>query len=181
MKTNGKHSNLSKFDIINRLAVKIKVNEIRDIISNTNMYRKETKFIVIHHDAIHDNSFNHVPIFEIYKSHLPKYGTFAYHYYVTKAGKLYQLHEDNELTYHCKGINSSSISLCLQGNFDKEYLSSKQYNSLIRTLILLKRKYPNAIIIGHRDARNTNCPGKNINVEELKKTVNNFHILRNKF
>jgi len=111
--------------------------------------------------------------------HKKKYNSyFSYHYYITKSGTIYQMHSDEELTAHALGYNNLAISVCLQGNFDVEKLEQKQYNSLIRALIMVKRKYPSASIIGHCDVSNKTCPGVNINVKELSDMVEGFHILK---
>jgi len=178
-KTNKTYKIIDKFDIINKFATRVKPVDIKDLFTKSKIRRKITQYIVIHCDAIDMNIFDHVPAFEIAAEHKQRgLKTFAYHYYITRIGKLYKLHDDDEKTNHAKAVNSVAISVCLQGNFDHEVLNKSQYFKLIKILILLKHKYPNAKIIGHCDVSNKTCPGKNVNVPEINKEVQNFHIFK---
>ncbi len=182
-KTNGKYKRLANIDFLNKKITNPKIINITEIFTPSEKQRTETKYIIIHHDAINNHIFNHVPLFEIEEHHKKKgYQYFAYHYYISVSGNVYQIHNDNEKTNHAEVVNSISVAVCLQGDFNIEKPSRKQYNSLIKTLIYLKKKYPKAGIFKHRDVaskkRPTDCPGTNINLEEIRNTVNNFHYFK---
>ncbi len=176
MKFKGKYQILAKADVINIYATKIKAIDIKDLFTKSERNRITTDYIIVHCDAIDNEIFDHVPLFEIYQYHKKKFKTIGYHYYISKTGKLYQMHNADEVTAHARGYNNIAVSVCLEGNFDKEYLQQDQYNSLIKTLIMLQTKYPKARIIGHCDVSNKTCPGTNIDVNELRNTATNFHI-----
>lgn len=177
LKTNGVYKWFDKLDLINRYATKTEINDIRDLFIPATNKRLVTNFIVLHCD---ETEMQNASLFDLYSKQKEKHKTIIFHYYITKKGKVYKLHNDNELTNHTENINKKSISVCLQGNFEKKNLTIKQYNSMIRTLILLQRKYPEALLIGHSEVNGKDiCPGKTINMNEIRKTINGFHIFRN--
>jgi N-acetyl-anhydromuramyl-L-alanine amidase AmpD len=64
---------------------------------------------------------------------------------------------------HAKGANQDSIGICLIGDFENNQPTRKQIASLTSLLIELCNEYditPFGNILGHRDANNTDCPGR---------------------
>lgn len=178
MKTGVKHEFLIKSDIINYIGTKVNITDIRDLFSEAKEQRDSTNYIVVHCDAVEDEVFDHVPVMEIAMYHKKKFNShFSYHFYITKKGKVYQMHADGEKTAHARGYNDIAIAVCLQGNFDIEYLEQSQYISLIKSLVKLQAKYPRARIIGHCDISTKTCPGININVNKIREDVQGFHVL----
>ena len=65
---------------------------------------------------------------------------------------------------HCYGYNAHSIGVCYVGGLEKGTKRAKdtrtpqQKESLIRLLMELVCKYPDAEILGHRDLANRKCP-----------------------
>jgi peptidoglycan hydrolase-like protein with peptidoglycan-binding domain len=55
-------------------------------------------------------------------------------------------------------------------------MGEKQSAALIELVRYLKKKYPNAKIVGHRDLAATNCPGKNYPLAKVKEAVENTWI-----
>ena len=43
--------------------------------------------------------------------------TVPYHYYISKDGRIYQLNDIDDWTWHTKGANKTGIGVCLQGKF----------------------------------------------------------------
>lgn len=80
----------------------------------------------------------------------------AYHYYVTRDG---QVHEGRPLWQegaHCRGHNKHSIGICYEGGLDiqgkaADTRTPAQRQSLRALLEDLHRRYPSAVILGHRD------------------------------
>ena len=70
---------------------------------------------------------------------------------------------------HAYGINDESLGICLIG---KNEFNTKQFLSLKDLLIEWKIKYPKAMILGHRDAIETNKTCPNFNVLEWCKKEN---------
>jgi len=178
--TNQKYEILNNADLLNRYATKSKIIDLTELFIPASDSRVSTEYIVIHCDAIDFNKYETPQLFAIDRFHREErhWETIAYHYYITKNGSIYQLHKPQEYTIHAAGINNGSVAVCVQGNFDNDTLKEKQYNSLIKTLIHLKKIYPKAYIIGHCDVSTKTCPGLNIDVNAIRQTVNDFHIFK---
>lgn len=70
--------------------------------------------------------------------------------------------------------NQQGIGICLVGNFEKSSPTAAQWEVLVKLVAYLSRKYdiPAENLIGHRDINKTTlCPGKNLDLEKLRKDV----------
>lgn len=138
--------------------------------------RKETKFIVIHHDAIEDDE---VTLKDIDRYQREKgLGGFAYHYYLKNGGITRTLHLGN-VSGHALHYNFNSVAICLHGNYNTKTLSFKDKFNLMLVVWFLQLKYgiPSENVILHRECHgnNTECAGRNINGELIR-----FFALENK-
>lgn len=134
--------------------------------------RSSTQYIVLHHAAASVCSPE-----DIHEWHLKRgWAGAGYHYFVRKDGIVYSLRPENTVGAHCQGYNSKSIGICCEGNFEVEQMGEKQSAALIELVRYLKKKYPNAKIVGHRDLAATNCPGKNYPLAKVKEAVENTWI-----
>lgn len=125
------------------------------------------KKLVVHHAATKAASPE-----TIHKWHLDKgYGGIGYHYYIKKDGTIYKGRDEKMKGAHTLNENSKSIGVCLEGNYQEEKPSQKQMDSLSKLGASLIIKYNMEDIVGHRDCNQTLCPGKNINIEEIKAKV----------
>lgn len=88
----------------------------------------------------------------------------GYHYFIDKSGKITQGRDDLEEGAHAIGYNTSSIGVCLAGNFDATYPTKEQEESLKKLLIELVQEYniPVQNIIPHRLVANKTCYGRNL-------------------
>lgn len=80
----------------------------------------------------------------------------GYHYVVFPDGKVEQLLDEKEVSNGVQGYNSTSINISYVGGIDSkgkplDNRTEAQKVSLSRLLEALKRTYPNAHIMGHRD------------------------------
>jgi hypothetical protein len=69
--------------------------------------------------------------------------------------------------------NEYGIGICLVGNFDVDRPTAAQMQSLSKLVAYLTRTYritPDNVI-GHRDTKSTECPGKFMNVEIVRRSV----------
>ena len=69
--------------------------------------------------------------------------------------------------------NEYGIGICLVGNFDVDRPTPAQMQSLAKLVAYLTRTYritPDNVI-GHRDTKSTECPGKFMNVEIVRRSV----------
>ena len=80
----------------------------------------------------------------------------GYHYIVSPLGNLTQLQSDDRLANGVKGHNANSIHISYIGGVDVnnrplDNRTEAQKVTLAATIERLKRKYPTAKVMGHRD------------------------------
>lgn len=63
-------------------------------------------------------------------------------------------------------FNDFGIGICLVGNFEETHPTPAQMRSLAKLVSYLMRTYniPPSCVIGHRDTKPTECPGRNLNI-----------------
>lgn len=143
-------------------------------------YNNKPIQIIYHHSASAIKSPE--SIHEYHKS--KGWSGIGYHYYIGKDGKIYNGRPENAEGAHTKGQNKNSIGICLEGNFEEEEITLEQSQSLYEISMYITLKYDIYKIIGHRDAGETLCPGKNFPIESMKDRVingvKNYDINNNK-
>lgn len=88
----------------------------------------------------------------------------GYHYVVYLDGSIHRGRSEEVVGAHCEGHNAHSIGVCYIGGKEagtfkaKDTRTPAQKESLIRLLIDLVCRYPDAEIVGHRDLANRKCP-----------------------
>lgn len=80
----------------------------------------------------------------------------GYHYVVSPDGKITQLLDEDKVSNGVKGFNSVSINVAYIGGIDTngkptDNRTDEQKVSLRSLLKMLHKKYPTAVIQGHRD------------------------------
>lgn len=80
----------------------------------------------------------------------------GYHYVVQADGTISQLLDEQLVSNGVKGYNSTSVNVAYMGGIDSEGKATDnrtdaQKESLRKLLKLLKGRYPDAKILGHRD------------------------------
>lgn len=89
----------------------------------------------------------------------------GYHYVVKPDGSVFNMLDESKIANGVQGYNSNSIHVSYIGGIDKTHpkgidnRTDAQKSTLVKLLTELKRKYPNAKIMGHRDI----SPDKNHN------------------
>ena len=118
------------------------------------------KYLIIHCSDTGNN--NNIDASIIHKMHI-NFGWegIGYHKVILRSGIIENGRPEFWTGAHVKGKNKNSLGVCLIGT-DK--FTNKQFLSLKKVLFKWKKKYPNAQIIGHRDAVKTNktCPNFNV-------------------
>lgn len=141
---------------------------------NRSWYTRPVKNITrltIHHDAIPNNGrFTDEEVLNnIMREHINRgWPGASYHFWVSKSGKIYQLNDFDEITWH-DGINSDSIGICFNGYFHPNYneVPTKQqliaFKELLTYLCTERPDFPATFkdIRGHRERKPTACPGNN--------------------
>lgn len=125
---------------------------------------REIKYIVIHCSATKEGQEFHVS--DIDRWHKAQgWASVGYHWIITLDGKVEKGRDESMVGAHVSGYNSNSIGICYIGGLDKDGKSKdtrtdKQKAALWTLLVELIKKYPKAVIKGHRDFPNVkkSCP-----------------------
>ena len=76
----------------------------------------------------------------------------GYHFYITRDGVVHTGRPLEQAGAHCKGHNRHSVGICYEGGLDAAG-HPKDTRTVVREL---KRRFPRALVVGHRDLN----PGK---------------------
>ena len=95
----------------------------------------------------------------------------GYHYVITEDGKIHQLLDTEKVSNGVKGYNSVTVNIAYTGGMDGvDNRTDEQKKSLVVLLKLLRKRYPDAVIQGHRDfSTDRNGNGKIEKNEWIKK------------
>ena len=119
--------------------------------------------ILLHHEAA-NNGFASVNEYHRkkwnFRSSLGFY--IGYQLYIGKDGTINKGRALTEEGSHCRGWNSNSVGICLEGNFVFEKPTSAQLEALKKLLPKLQEKFniPNKRIYGHGEIAPTICPAE---------------------
>lgn len=124
---------------------------------------RSINLIVVHCSATRCNRA--YPVTTLIRDHQQRFGFTGYHYYVTRDGHITQTRHLQLPGAHARGYNAHSIGVCYEGGLDArgetaDTRTPAQKKSLLRLLRRLKRDYPQARIVGHRDLPHVSkaCP-----------------------
>lgn len=125
-------------------------------------YGNNPRLTIVHHSEA-----TTCTIQDIHSWHLAKgWCGCGYHYFVRKDGTIYKGRPDNAIGSQCMGHNTNTLGICFEGNFMEETMGDTQYNAglaLIKSLGLPVK--------GHKELFNTDCPGTNFPLEDMKNLV----------
>ena len=127
--------------------------------------RSLTQYVVVHHTAGPQMQ----DVDRIWDEHInADYNGIGYHRVIKGDGTIVQGRPDGVIGAHALGVNSCSVGISLEGNFqDGDTPTDAQIAALKWCLADYKAMYPDAQIIGHRDVAGiadrsdyaTACPG----------------------
>ncbi len=115
---------------------------------------RKIDLIVVHCSATRcDRRFS---VEDLIAWHDARFGFTGYHYYITRDGQMYQTRHENLVGAHAVGYNQHSIGVCYEGGLTPDGTPAdtrtrEQKAALNALLRSLKREYPDAVILGHRD------------------------------
>ena len=127
---------------------------------------ESVRFLVLHCSATRCNQ--DYPVERLLADHRAwGFRTLGYHFYVRRAGTLTQHRKLLEVGAHARPYNRCSIGICYEGGLDgsgkpANTLTAAQRERLRDLLGNLKRLFPQAEIVGHRDLPGCvpkECPG----------------------
>lgn len=114
---------------------------------------RNIKYIAVHCTASSQHATIKELLLEFERKGWSKPG---YHHIVDVNGKVFNTLSEDEVSNGVKGFNSNLINVAYIGGIDAkgkpvDNRTEEQKKSLLLLLKALKKKYPNAIIQGHRD------------------------------
>jgi len=124
------------------------------------------EYIIVHHTAVsYDKNPDQFAATKRYHIGLG-WGDIGYHYEISKAGKVYTGRRETTDGAHCyqQGMNSKSIGIALDGNFDSEFPTKAQTEALTKLLreVSARWKIPTSKIQPHRKYAPKSCYGTNL-------------------
>lgn len=126
--------------------------------------KRHIKYIIVHCTATKEGRNHTARDIDLWHRHLG-WRCIGYNYVVKLDGTIEEGRDVDLIPSHAKGYNSNSIGVVYVGGLDaylnpKDTRTKEQKESLIKLLKELKRLYPYAKILGHRDLPNVKkaCP-----------------------
>ena len=115
---------------------------------------RDIKYIAIHCTAGQPTQTTK-SILDYWKNNL-KWKSVGYHYLINADGSIEKLADESQITNGVAGFNSVLINISYKGGIDaqgkpKDTRTEAQKKSMHNILIDLRKRYPKAIIQGHRD------------------------------
>jgi len=144
--------------------------------------RPQTKLIVVHCSATRPG--DNLTINTIREWHIARgWGNVGYHFFIRRDGTIESGRHPDDIGAHVAGHNTDSVSLCMAGGLDEQgnsfinrpdLFTTAQWESAKALINVLKRMYPYAQVLGHRDlSPDKNHDGK-ITPDEYLKTCPGF-------
>ena len=125
---------------------------------NNYLIKEKIKYLVIHCS----DTDNHDTAKDIHKLHISfGWEGIGYHKVIKRNGEIENGRPEFWIGAHVYGFNNKSLGVCLIG---KNNFTKKQMESLKKVSIKWKLKYPNSIIRGHNEFKDTKktCPNFNV-------------------
>ena len=116
---------------------------------------REVTLLVVHCSATCCD--RHFSVEALRRSHLARgFADIGYHFYITRDGEIQPGRPLEKVGAHCLKHNKHSIGICYEGGLDaegqaKDTRTLAQRGALLALLRELKKKFPEALIIGHHD------------------------------
>ena len=127
--------------------------------------RSRTDYIALHHAEA-----SKCTVEDVHRWHRDGNGWsgIGYHFFVRKDGTIYEGRPLNTMGAHVSGKNNCSIGICAEGNYMSETMPVEQKKAICELLVSLKLLYPSAKIVGHGEIGDSNCPGNNFPLADIK-------------
>lgn len=118
------------------------------------MNKREVKYLVLHCTAGPATQTTKA-IKDYWKNNLG-WKSVGYHYLINADGTIEQLAQESEITNGVAGFNSVTVNISYKGGVDaankpKDTRTPQQKESILKLLKELRKRYPKAIIQGHKD------------------------------
>ena len=126
--------------------------------------RPKTNYVVLHHAAAISCS-----PYQIDSWHKANgWSGIGYHYFIRKDGTIYRGRPEWATGAHASGRNHESIGVCVEGNYDVEYIMPDAQKDAVKFVLrMIKLRYPDTTVKGHKQVGATSCPGKYYPLSEM--------------
>ena len=120
-------------------------------------------FIIIHCSAVRPTQTSSAREIDLWHRARGWKNGIGYHYVVRRDGTIEPGRREDQVGAHCKNHNAHSIGVCYEGGLDSlgqpsDTRTPAQRTALRQLLTILKRRYPEALIVGHNTLARTTCP-----------------------
>lgn len=149
-------------------------------------WQNRWNYIVIHHSAGNYGNIAHLQDVHNQRQSKEPINAISYHYIIGNGNGMEngKVESDIRKQFNLWGVHVSKnnwdrnfrgIGICIIGNLDKNTMTSKQYESLIKLTINLMEKYnirsKNVGLHGKISGESTKCPGKLFPFEQFIKDI----------
>lgn len=110
---------------------------------------RNIKYIVLHCTATPKNTT--IQSIKNYWKNVLKWKSVGYHYIIESNGNVVQLADESQVTNGVAGFNSVSVHITYIGGQKTDDRTPDQKYAMEVLVHDLKKRYPNAIVQGHRD------------------------------
>ena len=137
---------------------------------------RSIKYIVVHCSATPEGK--DFTVKDITNWHKDRgFVTIGYHYVIYRDGSIHVGRDVNQAGAHVTGYNSNSIGICyiggcaLDGKTPKDTRTMAQKKALVDILTAMRKLYPSAKIMGHKDFPNVAKACPSFNAKEEYKNI----------
>lgn len=134
---------------------------------------RRIKYIVVHHNGVAGRKIDNIR-----RSHKARgWSDIGYHHVLHEDGVWHRGRPERKPGAGVKGLNASSIHLCVIANGGKRDFNTAQYVALMVKLQELLAAFPDAVVIGHREANQylpkrlhtrKRCPGAKVDMDFIR-------------
>lgn len=125
---------------------------------------QDVRYLVVHCSATQAKA--NIGAKEITRMHRERgFLTIGYHFVIRRDGTVEKGRALDAIGAHAEGWNSRSLGICLVGGIDKDgkpqnNFTDDQFATLAKLLMDLRKDFPKASVLGHRDLPNVkkDCP-----------------------
>lgn len=120
----------------------------------------DVRYLVLHHTA--GPSSQPPEVIRAHHESVRRWPHIGYHYLIYEDGRVYKTLPNSAIPICVRQYNPVSICVALVGDFTKEGWprDAKGWEALAQLRDRLRRAYPRAQLVLHRDLTPTECPGR---------------------
>lgn len=138
--------------------------------------------IILHHSATKDGEVKDFDAIRKYHIEVKKWREIGYNWIIEKVRNEWVIlkgREETENGAHTKGKNSTSIGICVVGNYDVDELPEEALKLLVWLIKDVRSRWGNLAINSHNKYANKTCPGTKFPLEMVRELANQPDYLQN--